>query len=101
MQLNVQPLPTHAAELFGTAVHTCPQLPQSFTSVVVSSHSVGLATGHAVSPALQVRPQWPVVHVACPPPLVGAGQVFEHPPQLFGSPCSSTHSAGDAVGQGL
>jgi len=71
-------------------------------SVVVFVHSVGFATGHAVSPALQSSVQTPAAHAACPVPLVdGAGQMFAHPPQLVASCCSSTHAVGAAAGHPL
>jgi hypothetical protein len=71
-------------------------------SVVVFVHSAGLATGHAVSPALQSSVQTPAAHAACPVPLIdGAGQTFAHPPQFVASCCSSTHAVGAAVGHPL
>ena len=49
-------LATHVGcALAGAGPHTSPQLPQLLRSVVVLAHSVGPTTGHAVSPALQLR----------------------------------------------
>jgi hypothetical protein len=103
LQANPHLLAAHVGDAFATVVvHTSPQLPQLPRSVVVFVHSVGLATGHAVSPALQSSVQTPAAHAACPVPLVdGAGQTFAHPPQLVASCCSSTHAVGAAVGQPL
>jgi hypothetical protein len=92
----------HVANAFATdVVQTWPQLPQLFTSLVASSHCVGAAVGHAVRPAAQRSVHAPPLHAAVPIPAVGPGHVFPHAPQLFGSPCSSTHAVGLAVGQPL
>jgi hypothetical protein len=82
-------------------LHTSPQLPQLPRSVVVSSHSVGLATGQAVSPAVQESEQPPLTQMGEPVPFVGPAQTVPQPPQLVGSDCSFTHSVGLAVGQPL
>jgi hypothetical protein len=84
--------------LGGAVLHTSPQLPQLLRSVVVSAHSVGLAVGHAIRPALQSRVHAPAAHAGVPVPLVGPGHALLQAPQLFASCCSSTHSVGPAVG---
>ena len=74
LQANPHSLAAHVGDAFATVVlHTSPQLPQLLRSVVVFVHSVGLATGHAVSPALQSRAQAPAAHAACPVPLADGG----------------------------
>jgi hypothetical protein len=66
--------------------------------LVVSSHSVGVAVGHGVSPVLHASLHEAPAHDGCPPPLVGEGHFVPHPPQLPGSFCSSTQAVGATVG---
>jgi len=99
LHANPHVLAPHVGCAFCTAVlHTSPQLPQLFRSVTVSAHSVGLAVGHAVNPALQFRVHAPEAHAGKPVPVVGPGHVLPHAPQFVASCCSSTHAVGTAVG---
>jgi hypothetical protein len=99
LHANPHWLVMHVGVAFSTAVvHTSPQLPQLERSVVVSAHSVGLAVGHAVRPALQLSVHPPAAHAGCPLPLVGPGHVLPHAPQFVASCCSSTQPVGAAVG---
>jgi hypothetical protein len=70
-------------ESLGPGGHTCPQLPQLFTSPAKFTHEMLGSRPHSLGVVPpHVTPQVPL-HVALPVPATGGGHVFPHPPQLL------------------
>lgn len=67
---------TQAASPCDGGGHWLPHAPQLSTSLLVSTHAPEHSFGYLVS--VQAMPQWPLSHVALPPPAGGGQQVLPH-----------------------